>query len=56
VLDTTDLEFIDVRALRELDRYAAQNGATLLLRSAPSIVPRLMELVELRAVRLERLA
>jgi hypothetical protein len=56
VLDTTDLEFIDVRALRELDRYAAQNGATLLLRSPPSIVPRLMELVELRAVRLERLA
>jgi anti-anti-sigma regulatory factor len=53
VLDAIDLEFIDVRALLELDRYAAQNGATLVLRSPSSIVSRLMELVDLRAVRLE---
>ena len=35
VLDATDLEFIDVRALRELDRHAADAGATLVLRSPP---------------------
>ena len=54
VLDTTDLEFIDVRALRELNRHAADAGATLVLRSAPIVVPRLVELLGVRAVRVER--
>ena len=51
VLDATDLEFIDVRALRELDRHAADTGATLVLRSPPNLVLRLMELLGVRAVR-----
>jgi hypothetical protein len=54
VLDTTDLEFIDVRAMRDLDRHAADAGATLVLRSAPNFVTRLMELLGVRAVRVER--
>jgi hypothetical protein len=54
VLDTTDLEFIDVRALRDLDRHAADAGATLVLRSAPYVVLRLMELLGVRAVRVEQ--
>ena len=54
VLDATDLEFIDVRALRELDRHAADAGATLVLRSAPYSVLRLMELLGVRAVRAEQ--
>ena len=36
VLDATDLECIDVRAMRELDRHAARTGATLVLRSPPT--------------------
>ena len=54
VLDTTDLEFLDVRALRELDRHAADAGATLVLRSAPYFMLRLMELLGVRAVRVEQ--
>jgi hypothetical protein len=53
VLDASDLEFIDVRGLRELDRYAAHSRATLVLLSAPSFVPRMIGLLDLRAVRLE---
>ena len=54
VLEATDLEFIDVRALRDLDRHAADAGATLVLRSPPKFVLRLMELLGVRAVRAER--
>jgi DcmR-like sensory protein/STAS domain-containing protein len=54
VLDATDLEFIDVRALRELDGHAADTGATLVLRAPPDFVLRLMELLGVRAVRVEQ--
>ena len=54
VLEATDLEFIDVRALRDLDRHAADAGATLVLRSPPKFVLRLMELLGVRAVRVEQ--
>jgi hypothetical protein len=53
VLDAVGLEFVDVGALRELDRYAADRGATVLLRSPPILVQRLLQLLEPRAVRLE---
>jgi anti-anti-sigma regulatory factor len=53
VLDATDLEFIDFRALLELDRYVTQQGSNLVLRSPPDMVPRLMGLVDLPALRLE---
>ena len=53
VLDATDLEFIDFRALIELDRCASRHDATLVLRSPPAVVPQLMELVDLYAVRVE---
>jgi hypothetical protein len=54
VLEATDLEFVDVRAMRDLERYAADAGATLVLRSAPIVVPRLVELLGVRAVRAEQ--
>jgi len=54
VLDATDLEFIDVRALRELNHHAADAGATLVLRSPPVLVLKLMELLGVRAVRAEQ--
>jgi MEDS: MEthanogen/methylotroph, DcmR Sensory domain/STAS domain len=54
VLDATDLEFVDVRTLRDLDRHAADAGATLVLRSPPAFVLRLMELLGVRAVRVEQ--
>lgn len=53
VLDATDLEFIDFRALIELDRCATRRNAAFVLRSPPPVVPRLMGLVELSAVRVE---
>ena len=53
VLDATDLEFVDVRAMRELNRYAADRRATVLLRSPPSFVPRLLGLLDLPAICLE---
>ena len=53
VLDAYGLEFVDVRALRELNRYAADRGATVLLRSPPSFVPRLLGLLDLPAICLE---
>jgi len=51
VLDATALEFVDVRALRDLDGHAADAGSTLVLRSPPDFVLRLMELLGVRAVR-----
>jgi hypothetical protein len=53
LVDVTALEFIDHRALIILDQYTAHRGAALVLRSPPDIVPRLMELIPLGAVRLE---
>jgi hypothetical protein len=51
VLDTRGLEFVDVRALRELDRHAARVGAPLVWRSPPPLVSRLVELLDVRAIR-----
>ena len=53
VVDSSALEFVDHRALLALDQYAARQRATVVLRSAPGIVRRLMELLPLGAVRLE---
>ena len=53
IIDATDLEFMDVRGLLTLDRYAAGSGATIVLRSAPAIVTRLLELVDMVAVRVD---
>ena len=55
MLDATALEFIDVRALRELNHHAADTGAIILLRSPPNPVPKLLEMMNLRAVRPEPL-
>ena len=51
VLDATDLECIDVRAMRELDRHAARAGVTLGLRSPPKLATRLLQLLDLPAIR-----
>ena len=53
IIDAADLEFIDVRGLLTLDRHAAGTGATIVLRSAPAIVTRLSELVDLIALRVD---
>ena len=53
VIDVTNLEFIDVRGLLTLDRYAAGSDAVIVLRSPPSVVTRLSNLVDLIAVRVE---
>jgi hypothetical protein len=53
VIDAGDLEFIDHRALVTLDRYAVTRQATVVLRSPPDIVPRLLDLIPLHAVRWE---
>jgi len=55
VLDATALEFVDVRALRELNHHAADTGAIILLRSPPNPVPKLLEMMDLRALRPEPL-
>ena len=52
-VDISALEFVDHRALLALDQYLARRWAMLVLQSAPSVVQRLMELIPLRAVRLE---
>ena len=52
-IDTAALEFIDHRALLTLDQYATSRRGTVVLRSAPGLVRRLMELLPLGAVRLE---
>jgi anti-anti-sigma regulatory factor len=53
IIDAADLEFIDVRGLLTLDRHAAGCGATIVLRSVPAVVTRLLELVDLVALRVE---
>ena len=53
VVDATGLEFMDVRGLLTLDRYAAAGDATMVLRSAPTVVTRLSTLVDLIALRVE---
>jgi hypothetical protein len=53
IIDAADLEFIDVRGLLTLDRHAAGTGATIVLRSAPAVVTRVLKLVDLVAVRVE---
>jgi MEDS: MEthanogen/methylotroph, DcmR Sensory domain len=53
-VDVAALEFIDHRALLGLDRYATDRRTTVGLLSAPGIVARLVELLPLSAVRLER--
>jgi hypothetical protein len=53
VIDVSAVEFIDHRALLRLDQYTARRWATLVLRSAPRMVARLMGILPLRAVRLE---
>jgi hypothetical protein len=52
-VDVAALEFIDHRALVALDQHVVRHRTTLVLQSAPSIVARLVELIPLRAVRLE---
>jgi anti-anti-sigma regulatory factor len=52
-IDAADLEFIDVRGLLTLDRHAVSTGATIVLRSAPPVVTRVLELVDMVAVRVE---
>lgn len=37
--------------MRELDRHAARVGVTLGLRSPPTLVPRLLQLLDLPAIR-----
>jgi hypothetical protein len=53
VVDASDLAFIDVRGLLALERHAAGNEGSLVLRSPPSVVARLVELVALRSVRVQ---
>ena len=53
VIDTSALEFIDHRALLRLDQYAIRRWASLVLRSPPRMVARLMGILPLGAVRLE---
>ena len=51
VLDAADLECIDVGAMRELDRHAARAGVSLGLRSPPKLATRLLQLLDLPAIR-----
>jgi len=53
VVDATNLEFIDVRGLLTLDRHAAANDATMVLRDPPTVVTQLSNLVDLIALRVE---
>ena len=52
-VDVSALEFIDHRALLALDQYLARRWAMLVLSQRPARVQRLMDLILLRAVRLE---
>ena len=54
VVDATGLEFMDVRGLLTLDRYAAASDVMMVLRSPPTVVTRLSTLVDLIALRVER--
>jgi anti-anti-sigma regulatory factor len=53
VVDATGLEFMDVRGLLTLDRYAAASDTIMVLRSPPTVVTRLANLVDLIALRVE---
>ena len=53
VVDATGLEFMDIRGLLILDRYAAASDAIMVLRSPPTVVTRLANLVDLIALRVE---
>jgi anti-anti-sigma regulatory factor len=53
IIDAADLEFIDVHGLLTLDRHAAGAGATIVLRSPPAVVTRVLKLVDLIAVQVE---
>jgi anti-anti-sigma regulatory factor len=53
VVDATGLEFMDVRGLLTLDRYAAASDTFMVLRSPPTVVTRLANLVDLIALRVE---
>ena len=53
VIDAADLKFIDIRGLLTLDRHAAANEAILVLRSPPTVVTRLLTVVDVIAVRAE---
>jgi hypothetical protein len=53
ILNASGLRFADHRALVQLDRYADQRGATLVLRSAAGAVGRLAGLLDLPRLRVE---
>ncbi|GAA1756302.1 MEDS domain-containing protein [Luedemannella helvata] len=53
VLDATRLAFIDHRSLLVLARFAATRGTTLVLRTRKPHLSRLIDLLELRHVRVE---
>jgi anti-anti-sigma regulatory factor len=50
VIDATGVEFLDHHALLVLNRHATHTGATIVLRSPPSIVTRLINLLDLHAL------
>ena len=50
VIDATGVEFLDHRALLALNRHATRTGAIIVLRSPPSIVTRLINLLDLHAL------
>jgi anti-anti-sigma regulatory factor len=53
IIDATELTFIDIRGLLALDRHAAATDATVVLRSPPAPVRRLLTLVDLIAMQVE---
>lgn len=53
VVDASGLTFIDHRGLLTLERHAQRNDVEIALRTASPVVPRLVDLLGLRAVRLE---
>jgi hypothetical protein len=53
VLDAAGLRFLDHRTLFRLDRWAADNRTTLVLRGGTDIAARLVALLELQWVRVE---
>lgn len=53
VVDASGLTFIDHRGLLVLERHARRNDVELVLRTEIPVVPRLVDLLGLRAVRLE---
>jgi hypothetical protein len=53
VIDAADLKFIDIRGLLTLDRHAIGTETTMVLRSPPAVVTRLLTLVDLIALQVE---